>query len=484
MFVSLLLTYVGMEHSVIYPITIAVSGLCFVYYLINYKKTFWYFLGIIPFLPAYFSVQFGSFPVITAFRVLLLLFIIDQLILKKRLAFLLNTMKKDRLAPIILFYTAVICSTSLVHLAMDKDFTSMIGAISIIVEKVLLYYLVLMNINIESNRNSAYLDKVLHTFCFSAFVLAVLGVIEYFTSFNVFSLLETSNSEAIRYSTYIRQGDLRVASSFLHSLGYGLYLLLIIPIVFYQLRKYMNNKKTIGFKYYVVLLFLLLTNLLLTSSRSTLIALAIGFIVYFIMTSLRNKIIIAYSAVFLCIPFLVFSITSYADDIPLVSSVGKNVKALSDTLLGTSLVEDYGKNSEPFTYREELVRYAFNQEGIDGVFGKGIGFIRNEPLIFYLPTINPYEATVSKSVDNYYVNAKLESGWIGLLVTIIFLLTVLLKIYKQRKKDFFYLVLFTSFAGYLIELTMVNELETMRYFWILLAVFSAFKKFQVNSNIK
>lgn len=478
--------YIGASYSFLIPIGFACMLLFVSYYAYSIKKTFWHFLIIIPFLPPYFAVQLGSLPVFTAFRIILLVFIFDQLIIKNRIPLLVHTILKDKLTPIILIYSLGVMVPGILQFAEQLDTTALVGSFSIILEKVTLYYLIVMNINIEVKEmdKTNFLNKFLQTLCISAFILSILGIIEYITTFNIFNLLDISQINGISSSSsiYFRQGNLRVSTSFIHSLGYGLYLILLIPISFSQAKKYKNQNQK-QFLFYSVLLFLLLANLFLTYSRSTLISLIlVSFIVYFIFSNLKKKIILIYSAFFLLFPMIVFSLTSTADNIPVISTIGKNTKAISDTFFGTHLVENYGDNQEPFAYRSKLIEFAFKEQyGFENIFGKGVGFIRKEPLVFNIPELNPYGPTVSNSVDNYYVNVKLEQGWVGFITTILFLAVVLIFLLKYRKKNIFFTFLLISYGGYLFELTMVNELYTMQYFWILLALFSSYA-FQNNKK--
>lgn len=456
----------------IYVIAIVIVILFLGFYVANINKFFWTFLFLLPFLPNYLSISLSeSLPLFSAYRLLLLFFIIDQLLIKNRLSQLFKTIKEDKFQKVILLYGIVVFSVGLYHLH-SGDRTAFIGAISILVESILFYYLILMNIKLEKKRyGEKFLDKFLGTLCLSAFILSIMGVIEYITSFNAFTLLETSNVEGVGSSTYIRQGELRVSTSFPHSLGYGLYLLLIIPISYFQIIRYkgMNKNK---YYYYSTLFILLLINMFFTSSRSVMLAFFVTFLMFFVMSNLKKKLIIFYATLCLGFPLLAFSITPIAEEVPVISSVGQNIKSLSDTFLGTSMVEEFGRNAEPFTYRKELVSYAFTQQGTENIVGKGIGFIRTEPLSFNLPSLNPYGPTVSNSVDNYYINVKLEQGWVGLAITLILFITVLSKLFINRKSNFLYVIIFISFAGYLSQFFMVNHLETLKYFWILLALFA------------
>lgn len=473
-FLSILLTavlsYIGASYSNVYSLAFAVLFLALFVYLLNISKIFWYFLILIPFLPPYFAFQLTpSLPVINAFRILLILLIIDQLLIKKRIPNLITTIRTDRLFVPVLIYLIGASIPGFYHFALESDKTALIGSISIIVEKVLFYYIILMNFksfHINSDNNE-FLNKIINIICGTAFVLSVLGVVEYLTNYNIFHLLETSNVEGILASDYIRQGSLRVSTSFSHALGYGLFLLLVIPIAYYRLITSRNHKK-----FYLFLLFLLILNMLLTSSRSTLLAFGVSVIVFFLLSNLKKKIIFFFVTSFVLLPTILFSLTTYADKVPIISTISQNTKPLADAFFGTELATNYGDNAEPFTYRNALISYAFSLEGSENMLGKGIGFIRSEPLVFYLPELNPYEPIISKSVDNYYINVKLEEGWFGFVATILFFIIVTWKLFKKRKAHPLVPFILISFCGYYVELAMVNELETLKFYFIFLAIFS------------
>lgn len=469
--------YVGTVYLDYFPAVVATFIAFIILYCIFYKRIFWVFIFFLPFLPPYFAIQIDFLPIITASRVLFLLFFIDQLIIKKKFTKLVNTINADRYKSLIVIYLLSILISGCVHLYRN-NITGFVGSLSVLLENVLLYYLVSMNIEEEfvSKGKEYTLNRMLNILCTSAFILSILALFEYSTHFNVFTLLDIFNSEGINSEStmYIRQGKLRVTSSFVHSLGYGLYLLLMIPVSFYQ---FSNSKHgTLNRIFYFVLSLLLLLNIFLTYSRSTIaILFAVSFGTFFILSKLKMKIYIFYSVLLIGLPMIMFSITPYAANIPILSSVGDNVKSLVDTFLGTHLATDFGKNSEPFTYRLKLIEFAFfEQNGINNWFGKGIGFIRTEPLSFNLPSLNQYSNVISNSVDNYYVNVKLETGWIGLVGTLVLIFSLFIDLLKKSRRSKFGITLLVAFAGYFAELVSVNELYTIQYFWILFALFSVY----------
>lgn len=470
------LNLVGIFFSYIVSLGLVVMLGFIIYYFINSNNTFWMFLFLLPFIPPYFAFSISeSLPLLSGYRLFLLLLLFDQLILKKRFNMLLSTIKNDRFLILIFIYLLGIEIPSFYEFFKNQDNTALVGGVAVVFEKILVYFLVIVNIQLSFKKigKNETLMKTLHIFSLSAGILSVLGIIEYISSFNLFTLLDISNRSGVSSTAHIRMGELRVSTSFAHSLGYGLYLLLMIPIACYQVKKYKNNNRN---RYYFnsLLVLLLIINVLFTASRSTLLALIISAIVAFLIMNIRKKIIYFYLALFIGGPLLIFSITPIAKDLPIISNIGSNVQSLSDTLIGTRLTDNFGANEDPFVYRNKLIDYAFHLPGTENIFGKGIGFIRKEPLVFNLPELNPYGPTISYSVDNYYINIKLELGWIGFLITLFVIVIFLIKLVKYRTHNDFFSIILVSFSGYLFALTMVDELDTMKYLWILLGLFSAF----------
>ncbi|QYR19213.1 O-antigen ligase family protein [Paenibacillus sp. sptzw28] len=486
LFASIIVSFItltGLSNTMQIIFALALLGI--ILYLIQNQKLFWYFVILIPFLPPYFSYKMGEMPFINGFRILLFILIYDQLILKQRISNLVNAIKGDKFKIAILIYATCILIPAFVRMYSMQDASNLVSSITIIVEKVLLYYLILMNIHIEVEKigdKQKFLHKFLHTISIVAFILSVFGVIEFLAQFNIFSLLDVSNFEGLKYSQFIRSGHLRVSSSFAHSLGYSMYLIIMIPLIFYQIKmaKEISKKQ---YYFYLTLLVLLMLNMFMTLSRSALISLSISLIVFFIFAKLKTKIRFIFLFIYFALPLLTLSVTPFGESIGL-SAIGDSVKALSDSLFGTSYVKDFGNNVEPFSFREELIKYAFSQSGLEDFFGKGIGFLRNEPMVFYIPELNPFDVTTSQSVDSYYMLVKLEQGWVGLIATITLFSIIILMMLRYMKYNLFNFVLLLSFVGYLFELTMVADLDTIKYFWILLAVFSAyhnFKEIQTNN---
>ncbi|WP_127531053.1 O-antigen ligase family protein [Paenibacillus kobensis] len=453
-------------------------------YLMNPQKIFWYFIVLMPLLPPYLAYKAGGAPFVNGFRILLLIFIFDQLILKRRVSEFISSIRSDKFKVVVLIYAFGIIISGLVRASMFDMSSNLISSTAIIVEKVVFYYLILMNINIEVQKGGhrEFINKFLHRISVVAFILAILGILEYFSQFNIFSLLDVSNYEGLKYHPFIRSGQLRVSSSFSHTLGYVMYLLIMIPIVFYQATwaAKEGKKKRV---FYFSLILLLILNLFMTLSRSAMLAATVAVVTYAVFSVAKSRMKFIFAVFYIVFPLLFLSLTPVGKDIPGVSTIGSNINALSDALLGTQKVENFGNNEDPFVYRNALIKYSFQLKGNEAIWGKGIGFIENEPLEFYLPEIAPFVATISRSIDNYYILTKLEQGWVGLVVTLILFITVVFTAIRYRRKNNLNLMILVSFLAYFVQLFMVADLDTIKYFWMFLAVLSVFHSYNANEEL-
>lgn len=445
-------------------------------YFINLNNSYKIFIILTPIIPLYLAIDVStSLPLLSAYRLLYLLFIIDELIIKKKISKLIDCIKKDMFTNIIFIYIASLFIATIINF----NKTSLVNLISIIIEQILLYYIICINI-----KSMKTVELIIDLIIKVSLVLSILGVIEYLTSFNIFSLLDTS--KRLSSSNYIRMGSLRVSTSFNHSLGYGLYLVLFIPIVMYRMHKSKLEKKKTNLYFDRVTFILMNINLILTGSRSTILILIFQYSIMFLMSSWRKQVIISIVGIIIFGAITIFSISPVGENIPGISMINNNIKMLYDTLLGTNLVDNFGDNDDPFIYRGKLIEYALSKKGKEFIAGQGLGFIRDNPLVFDIPELNPWGPTISYSVDNYYILKFLEVGFIGLIGTIALFFKYLRSIFINIKINYFNKMLFVSMIGYLVNLFMVDQLETIKYLWILLALYSSILriiKYDANKKI-
>lgn len=468
---GMILTIIGTIYGFITPFVFLTILSAILIYIINRHNSYKIFIFIIPFLPEGLSIRLSeSLPLITAYRMIYIIFIIDELIVKGKINILIKTIKQDKFTKYMLLFILA----NLVSIIFNFRISSIADLIAFTLEKILLYYIIIINI-----RSKKQLEEFINIIIYSASILCILGIIEYILQFNLFSLLNiTNDSSVLTYDPYLRMGSLRVMTSFGHALAYGMYLTLVLPLVIYKIKltKGKNNEKAC---LYIFMLIILLINIFLTSSRSILIVVATQYFILFMFKNIKNKIKDVLTAI--AIIFILFTATQMpvVNEISIVKTIDNNFKSLSDTFLGTNYISDFGRNDEPFTYRLILIEEAINRKGKEFLVGTGVNSMNENPIKRISWRLNPWNdnVVVFKSIDNYYLLKYFESGVIVLVSILLLFIAILINLFKNYRKDKLYIFLFTAFIGYMIELTMVDEIGTIQYMFILLSLYS------VNYNI-
>lgn len=432
-------------------------------YFMFLRETLWMFFLLTPFIPMYVGLNISdSFPYISLFRILLFVFFIDQLIIKKRANLFLKIIKNDANNKLHLMLSILFLISGMFNFIIKGSLESIVGSVSFIIENIMFYFIIKTAVYSEKEKIGAKLleAKFLKSLFIILIFLSTFGIFESMFSYNIFSGMNIFQNTSIATEDYIRLGEIRVKTTFVHSLGYAIFILLLLPIV---LESYKNNmiNKFLAITLYMLMIY----NLFLTLSRSMLIVLLISVIFYFLYWSNKKRIIFFYVNL-ITIPMLIaFSLMKATENM----LISKNVKAIIDSLFGTKLSKNFGDNSEPFEYRLRLIDYMLDQDAINSLLGKGIGFIRNSPLSFNIPEINPYGPVISYSIDNFYINMALENGYIITITFLVLIFKNIRTIYQHSRENVFLKSVFIGIMSYSLALTTVNDLYTFKYVWIILA---------------
>jgi len=203
--------------------------------VINFNLAIYLVIFIFPLLPRYFGIDLGgNLPVVNIHRILLG-FIILFWILRK----IINREK--------IFYNSILM-TPILFLCLAQLFSSFFSPsfrssmkifFSFVFEQYLVYFLMFDFIRTKKQVNS-----VIGILIISGVVISIIGIIEYFTHYNIYSFFEPARAElSSAQLIQERLGFGRIETSFGTSTALGGYLILIIPISLI----FMANTKT-GFK--------------------------------------------------------------------------------------------------------------------------------------------------------------------------------------------------------------------------------------------
>ncbi len=297
------------------------------------------------------------------------------------------------------------------------------------------------------------------------YVLALLGIVEYVIGVSPFSYLETL--KGIYTGRFIRSGHYRIMSSCVHSLGYGLLLIAVVPFACLDMKKH-----RIDIFKRPVLLALLALNVFFTGSRSTLSVFLLELVILFLISDKRNKKIVVLVGVLLLVAVAAFLVVFNSTDI--AQYIMLQITTIMDELLGTELSVNYGANladlGSSSNYREQL-KYIFTLDWLNPVLGLG----RKRS---FRAEIN---GSYIKSIDNFYIAEFVRYAYTGLLTYILFIGHFFIKIIKgaYKKKSAICRILFVGCICYFINLLWVDSLQTLKYLYIIFALYEAMESMKL-----
>ena len=293
-----------------------------------------------------------------------------------------------------------------------------------------------------------------------AYFLAIYGFMEYAYGQSIFlKVLATVPNKV--FNSY-RSGHYRIMGPCGHSLGYGLLLIILIAVISYDPEKdemYLFRKP--------VLLLLLLGNVFLNGSRSTLgiVALECFLILLFSRGMARKKTVLIASLTLAGTAMLLFLLQN--------TGVGRyllgQIMSVLDHLLGTDYAAKYGVDSTTLDnstrYREALP-LIFTLDWLNPILGRGSHFRGAEIQGVYI-----------HSIDNYYVSQYIKYAYPGLVCYVLFLLTTCWTLVREIVQQDSGLAKMTLIGAgcYFFNLWWVDALQTLKFVYLLLAVFFAYQ---------
>lgn len=291
-----------------------------------------------------------------------------------------------------------------------------------------------------------------------AYFLGIYGLVEFAYGRSLFLQFFRTVPTAVVNS--YRSGHYRIMGSCGHPLAFGLVLLLFIAIACLDVEKneiYLFKRP--------VLLLVLLVDVFLTGSRSTLGIAAVEVVVIILLSNRNNRI---RSIFYGCVAFFCFVLF-----LLLFHSTGAGqyimgqIMSLVDQLLGTSYAAKYGvdittlQNSEG--YRDALP-YIFTLDWLNPFIGRGSHFGGAE--------IN---GVFVQSIDNYYVLQYIKYAYPGLVSYVLFMIVTVVVAVKHviRNKSAVTKVLLIGMFFYFFNLWWVDALQTLKYVYVYVAIFYA-----------
>lgn len=289
------------------------------------------------------------------------------------------------------------------------------------------------------------------------YILTSLGLIEFIIQRSPFSYLETISG--LSSGRFIRSGYYRIMGPANHSLGYGLMLVTMVPVVCYDI-----EKEVINILRHKILFVMIVINVLLTGSRSTLSVFLVEIILLALFSTRDNKkrliLIGSFFVAIFAISLILFRNTAYSHYIFL------QITSIMDELLGTTYSIKYGADlsalGDSSNYRDQLI-HIFQVDWLNPLIGIG----RNRG---FSCEINGFSI---RSVDSFYIAEFIRYAYPGMISYIIFLLYALIRMLKNsiQNKSQISRMLFIGSVCYCINILWLDSLQTLKYMYILFAIF-------------
>lgn len=292
-----------------------------------------------------------------------------------------------------------------------------------------------------------------------AYILSVYGLIEYVCRQSL--MLKFLRTVPTNVRNAYRSGQYRIMGPCQHPLGYGLLLILFVALAALDVEKDKVNL----FKRPVLML-LLLVNVFLTGSRSTLGIVILEFILILCFSCKENVkkslLIAAGFLVALSIFLLLFSGTNLAKTIML------SITSVIDQFFGTNLAANYGAETtrldDSENYRKVLPKI-FQLDWLNPIVGRGLKRAFGAEI----------DGVYIHSIDNYYVMQYIKYAYPGLVTYVMFIITTLVCFVKeifQYRSGLSKLILIGSFC-YFFNLWWVDALQTLKFEYVMIALFFA-----------
>ena len=395
-------------------------------------------------LPQYFGVHI-MFD-ITSTRFMNLVLLAYFLLNPKAGNHFLRTIPEVEMTPYLALYMVVIVYTTVLRVNVNTFFLNFLD--------ILTFYMVYYGIRYVIGVRRA-IDWTVRI----AWVLGIYGLVEYFLGFSPMVRYLMTVPNAAMYGS--RSGQYRVMGPCVHSIGYGMLLLLLIAIICIDY----DSDEVYLFRH-PALLVLLLLNVFLTGSRGSLgLAVLEVFLIVICSRGERRKKTFFYLIVLL----LLFAVIETAI---IRTEVGRyvmmQITSVIDQVFGTEFSAKFGANvtllGQSSSYRDYLPRI-FTVEWLNPLVGRGV----NARVGF------EFDGVYIVSIDNFYVASYIRYAYPGLITFALFQLMTAFIMIKNGLKHRSGLCMATAvgFVIYSVSLFWADYLQTTKYMYILIAIYCA-----------
>ncbi len=401
------------------------------------------FMFVYYILPQYFGIPTPVFD-FTAQRMAIIVLFIFLFEKKERILSLFSHFKQSPSLIWILLYLFVLFYTAVINSHIGTFMYSFIEFIALF----LVVYVIKDCLGLKS---FVKLIRIL------GLILCVLGIVEYIIGHTPFAALETISG--LYTGEFVRSGQYRIMGPANHSLGYGLILITYFPFICIDRETF--EVDIFANPIHFVLAFL---NVFLTGSRSTLAVCGVEIILLFLLSPLKKKkktVLIGFTFILL---FTVVILATWGTSFS--RYVMMQLTSVFDELFGTTVSLNFGAQlsrlQNSTAYRNYLPKLFF-VEWLSPLIGKGSDF----KFTWYI------DGRIISSIDNAYVNMYIRFAYPGLITFCIYSFSIAIKTLREgiKTKSGLLIAMFVGTACYFLNLWWVDTLMTIKYVYILFAVF-------------
>ncbi len=292
-----------------------------------------------------------------------------------------------------------------------------------------------------------------------SFFLGVMGFIEVIIKKSPFSYLNTLH---YGQETAERLGLIRICGPCTTSNGYGLLLLMLIPLACID---YDNNR--ISIMKNKLLILILACNVFFSGTRLALGVMFLELIVIIRFVEAKERKTTLFFAMLFVFVFglmlIVLKNTSFAQ------SILRALFQVVDTVLGTTYANAYGSSSEQLArsnYYRQLLLQVFKLDYLNPIMGRGSTYSFSYVI----------EGYWLRSVDNYYVHIYIMYAYPGLVLFLLMTLQMLRYMLQGIKRYDSAIVkgCFIATISYYIGLWYLDQLQTYKIMYVIFAVVVCF----------
>lgn len=437
---------------------------------ISLQTLLYVFLALVPILPSYFTALRGIsvYYVISAGFAALSLFF-----LKGRVRLL---RPKSRVLTMFLVLWILAHSVSMILTE---------GAFHLVMF-LLITVVVFVFVSASVNTQESFIGS-LHCLIYTSGVVAVFGLIEALTRFNVFSLLNNSGA-TLNYSTE-RFGRVRLLSYSWQAIVYGVYLMFCMILLLYCLQ--FLKKKNAKFVVFISIYVLLWVNLLLTLSRSSIIAAVFANLLFLYFSGFVRMLKTILITVVCVAALVVLVALVFPKAFDLMMKFYFMMVSLIDDSYASEIAASFGTNLKAEGNRIDLYNWVFKSMKGKWLFGFGQHAQFEYP---YKVTDGMYTWTVvKKGIENNYLDTIFRYGLVGAIPEFCMYVSVLVYSFAHRAKASweksvsFNSAVFSVMLAYFLEMFAVNQSSDRMIFYPLIMLFLCYNirnKFQTDYTEK